>query len=150
MADSVVICVGNAARGDDAAGPAVASEIRRIRPDVPVKESTGDPYQLLELFSEVKQAVIVDAVLSGEQPPGTVYAVHAGASPVPASPQASSHGMGLAEAIELARTLGRLPDRLVVVGIEATDLRAGVELTPAVAAAIPAAAARALLEFGHA
>lgn len=150
MADSILICVGNAARGDDGAGPAVANQIRQTRPDVNLKESAGDPYELLELFTGVDGAVVVDAVISGDHPPGAVFTLSAGDSPVPTTAQASTHGVGLAEAIELARSLGRLPDRVVVVGIEAADLRPGAGLTPAVAAAVPAAAVHALAELNNA
>jgi hydrogenase maturation protease len=48
--------------------------------------------------------------------------------------------MGAAEAIELARTLGRLPRRLVVYGIEGASFHPGAPLTPAVADAVKMAA----------
>jgi hydrogenase maturation protease len=40
--------------------------------------------------------------------------------------------MGLPEAVELARELGRLPGRLVVYGIEGENFEAGEGLTEAV------------------
>ncbi len=43
--------------------------------------------------------------------------------------------MGLAEAVELARALGRLPARLVVYGIEAASFETGAEPSAAVRAA---------------
>ena len=150
MADPVLICVGNAARSDDGVGPAVADEVRNLRPRVPIEESSGDPYELLELFSGVEDAVVVDAVLSGEHVPGTVLTIQAGDAQIPTTSQASSHGMGLAEAVELARVLGRLPGRVVVVGVEAATLEPGTDMTPAVAAAVPEAATRALAELDHA
>jgi hydrogenase maturation protease len=43
--------------------------------------------------------------------------------------------------VELGRALGRLPDRLVVVGVEAAQFEHGAPLSAGVAAAVPVAAA---------
>ena len=56
----------------------------------------------------------------------------------------STHAFGAAEAIELARVLGRLPRRLIVVGIEGARFDAGVGLSPEVAAAVEDVARRGL------
>ena len=53
----------------------------------------------------------------------------------------STHAFGLDEAVGLASALDRMPQRLVVHAIEAADLTLGIGMTPAVAAAIGAAAA---------
>jgi len=86
--------------------------------------------------------IVVDATCSGA-PPGTVRRFDAAREPLPAAPPgASTHGLGLAEAVGLARALGRLPARLVLVGIEGADFSPGTGLTPAVAAGVAAAARR--------
>jgi hydrogenase maturation protease len=54
----------------------------------------------------------------------------------------STHGFGLAEAIELARALDQLPPRCVVYAVEAGSVVVGAPLSPPVAAAVPAVAAR--------
>ncbi len=48
----------------------------------------------------------------------------------------STHALGLGEAIELARALGRLPGRLLVYGVEGADFGTGEGLSPAVTAAL--------------
>jgi hydrogenase maturation protease len=48
----------------------------------------------------------------------------------------SSHGLGLGEAVELARALGRLPSRLVVYAVEGADSSTGPGLSPAIATAV--------------
>jgi hydrogenase maturation protease len=58
----------------------------------------------------------------------------------------STHALGLGDAIELARTLGRLPSRLIVYAIEGARFGAGDALTPAVAAAVETTAEAALGE----
>ncbi len=72
----------------------------------------------------------------------------AGAGPLPeAKFNLSTHGLGLAEAVELARALGQLPPRTIVYAIEADAFDAGAPLSPAVAAAIDAASGRIRAEF---
>jgi hydrogenase maturation protease len=53
----------------------------------------------------------------------------------------STHGLGLGDAVELARTLHRLPATLVVYGIEAGDIGDGVGLGDPVALAADRVAA---------
>ena len=103
----LVIGLGNAARGDDAAGLVAARRLGGV-------EHEGDLLALLDVWE--------------------------GADSAPRS-STSTHAVGLAEAIELARTLGRLPARLVVYGIEGERFEAGTGLTPAVSAALAAVAA---------
>jgi len=58
------------------------------------------------------------------------------AEPLPTSGFASTHAIGIVEAVEMARRLGRLPERLVVYGIEAESVATGTSVSPAVSAAI--------------
>ena len=60
----------------------------------------------------------------------------------------STHAFGLAEAVELARALGRLPPRLIVYGIEGKSFEAGVGLSPEVGAAVQEVVERVLGELG--
>lgn len=70
----------------------------------------------------------------------------AGRLPAPfAAP--STHALGLAEAVELGRALGRLPPTLTVFGIEGTTFTAGATPTPAVLAAVPRVAAASIAEL---
>jgi hydrogenase maturation protease len=52
----------------------------------------------------------------------------------------SSHALGAATSVELARALGRLPQRLLVIGVEADSISLGSPLSPAVATAVGLAA----------
>ena len=68
-----------------------------------------------------------------------MHRLDAAAAPLPATvARGSTHAFGLAETIELARTLGRLPQRLTVYGIEGGCFDAGDELSPPVRAAVDA------------
>lgn len=130
---TVVIGIGNADRGDDAAGLLVAQRLAARRPPgVVVVESGGEAGALLDAWRGTDFVVVVDAT-SGAGRPGSVHRYEADARPLPASfGHASTHSLGLAAAVELARALGELPPRLVVVGIEGHDFGAGAALSPEV------------------
>ena len=130
--DRLVIGLGNAARGDDAAGLIAARRLGGL-------EHEGDPLALLDLWEGAELALVIDAVSSGAEP-GAIHRFDAGAGPLPVRMRSSTstHAIGLGEAIELARALGRLPARLTVYGIEGERFGAGTALTPAVEAAVTA------------
>jgi len=55
--------------------------------------------------------------------------------------------MGIADALELGRALGRAPRRVVVLGIEGASFGMGEEMTPAVAAELDGLVASVLREL---
>jgi hydrogenase maturation protease len=138
---AAVVCVGNRLRGDDAAGLEVARHLHGTLPEeVAITEREGEPTALIDTWEGVDALWVVDAVSSGSEP-GTVHRLDAGERPLPPDPfRASTHHMSLAETVELARALGRLPARTVVYGIEGGSFGIGEELTPAVASAAAAVA----------
>ena len=143
----LVIGLGSPDRGDDAVGSAVARAVAARHPEVAVVDHE-DPTALLDLWAGHSPVVVVDAVRSGA-PVGTVHWLETGPAGPPVSTgagthsgQGGTHAVGLAEMVELGRALGRLPPRLVVVGIEADSFDHGEPLTARVAAAVPVAAAR--------
>jgi hydrogenase maturation protease len=140
----LVVGIGSLDRGDDAVGAAVVDlvadelEERGVR-DVKVV-AHEDPSDLPELMTGFHGVVIVDAIRTGA-PAGRV-AVHAVSPEGPGLPAliesgvAGTHGLGLAHALELARSLDRLPPLVCVVGIEAESFNLGAGLSPAVAGAV--------------
>jgi len=141
-----VVGIGNPLRGDDAAGLLVARRAHELDPRLDVLELEGEPSRLIDAWQEADPVVVVDAVSSGAEP-GTVMRFDATAEPLPASlSAASTHALGLGEAIEIARALDRLPARLVVFAIEGAGFEAGREPSPEVRAAIEPTARRVLAE----
>jgi hydrogenase maturation protease len=131
-----VIGVGNAYRGDDAVGLLVAR--RLCDRGLEATEQEGEPVALIDAFAGRDTVVLVDAVRSGSAP-GTVHRVDVSDRSLPTAllGSTSTHAIGLGEAIELARALGRLPRRIVVFGVEGARFGAGAALSPDVAAAVP-------------
>lgn len=144
----IVLGIGNSDRGDDAAGRAVVRLLRGTPPDgVELIEQDGEATALLTYLEGAATAFVVDACSSGA-PPGTVQRFDVGTGPLPhATFGLSTHGFGLAEAIELARALGQLPPRCVVYAIEGSSFEAGAPLSASVAAAVATVAARLRTEI---
>ncbi|MFJ8962616.1 hydrogenase maturation protease [Lentzea sp. NPDC102401] len=138
---SVVIGVGNEFRRDDGVGPAVARAVAAS--GVHAEISDGDPVRLMEAWDGAAVVVIVDAVLCTDAIPG-----HWHRTTLPHTvPAASSHGLGVPEAVELAEALDRRPERLVIYAVEVADISFGTGLTPAVAAVVAPLTASVLAEF---
>ena len=140
-----MVGLGSPDRGDDAVGTEVAGAVAALglpHAEVLVHE---DPTDLIELWSGCDPVVVIDAVRSGAAA-GTLTVLEAGAgleqlpwSAARWAGRGGTHAFGVAEAIELARALHRLPPRLTLVGIEARAFEHGAPLSPEVAAAIPGA-----------
>ncbi len=135
----LVLGIGHPFRGDDALGPLVAERIAALGlPAVTALSHHGEGSDLMERWSGYDRVVVVDATRS-DAAPGTIRRWDAVAEKLPAAlfPK-SSHLFGLAEAVEMARLLGRLPSALTVIGVEGKSFAAGTDLSPEVAAAVGA------------
>ena len=139
----LLIGVGNDLRGDDRVGLVLARAIRAHGlPGVRVVECSGDITAWFSHWSGADTVVMIDAVVSGATP-GTLHRLDVSDDPLPASHRSpsSSHVLDVGQIIELARALHRLPRRLLIFGIECEQFERGADLSPAVQASLPAAAA---------
>jgi hydrogenase maturation protease len=92
--------------------------------------------------------VVVDAVVTGAAP-GTVHRVNVGDGSLPRDlGLASTHAVGVADALELGRVVGRAPRRVVLVGVEGVAFGMGEEMSPAVASALDETVSTVLAELG--
>jgi hydrogenase maturation protease len=121
-----VIGVGSRDRGDDAAGLIAAAFLRRrLPPGIAVVHGSPDPVSLLDLWEGAERVWLLDAVMSGAET-GTVHRIDVRSDPLLPRPRCrSTHALGLAEAVELARVLDRLPPSLILYGIEAAAFTVG-------------------------
>jgi hydrogenase maturation protease len=136
-----VFGIGNRYRHDDAAGLVVAERVGGTLLE-------GEPVALIEAWSGEDAVLLIDAVSSGAAP-GTLHRLDAVAEPLPpALFAASTHHLGLADAVELARALNRLPARLIVIGIEGACFDAGEGLSIEVEIAVQRAVEAVREEVG--
>jgi len=143
-----VIGVGNEYRGDDGVGLVVARGLLALTlPGVTVCEHDGEGLSLLETWQEAKTVILIDAVKSGALP-GTILRIEAHLKPVPHQFFSySSHSFSVAEAIELGRTLERLPAYLVIFAIEGQQFTLGSGLSESVSRAAERAVACVVSEL---
>jgi hydrogenase maturation protease len=137
----LVIGVGNELRGDDAAGIAVARRLRETT-GLDVRELEGEPTGLLDTWQGRDGVVLIDTMRSGAQP-GAIVRIDASQTRLPSGlgGSTSTHAVGLGETLELARTIGRLPSRVVVYAIEGQRFEAGDPMSDAVRSRIDELAA---------
>ncbi len=134
----VVIGVGNAYRGDDGVGLSVVRHLReRNAADIEIMEATGDCTSLLESWKDAEVVILVDALQSGARP-GSICRFCLNTDPFPTGfSRPSTHALGIAEAIELARSLDGLPPSVIFYGVEGKNFQIGAELSPEVRDAVP-------------
>lgn len=139
MDEVLVIGVGNPYRGDDGVGVAVIDRLRdQGHANIEVVEESGESVALISRWTGRRFVIMVDAVSSGAVP-GTIARIECSGGSWQVGPRASAastHGLGVADAVELGMVLDRLPDRLLIFGIEAGEVANGRGLTDAVAAVV--------------
>lgn len=129
----LILGCGNRQRGDDAAGLLVAERLRAL--GIAAEACSGEISDLIEAWARADDVIVIDAVVSGA-PAGTVHVWDGQHPPAFATSGGSTHGLGVAEAIELARALDRLPSRLRVYGIEGKNLEMGSAVSSEVERAV--------------
>jgi hydrogenase maturation protease len=142
-----VIGNGQRAAGDDGVGPAVVRHLRDagVPEDIELIEA-AEPSAIIPLLSDVDTVVLVDAAVEAG-PPGSILRLTPDSLQSSGFRSLSSHGFGVAQAIEMARALS--PDSiaativLVAISIEPPKTP-GDGLSPGVASAVPRAAAEVL------
>ena len=131
----VVIALGSADLGDDAVGPLIGAQLQRSISRAQVY-FPRDALSMLDAFEGASIAYVVDACTSGA-PAGMVFCLDsANENKIEVLPKAvdalSSHGLGLQDALDLARNMGRLPERVIVYAIEGERFAPGSALSPQV------------------
>lgn len=125
-----VVGIGNEYRRDDGVGIFIARSLRkRQMPNAAIQEHQREATGLIEQWRDFKTVILVDAVSSGAAP-GTIHRFVIPPDELPKSIfYASTHTFGIADCLELARTLNQLPSRVVVYGIEGRDFQMGVGIS---------------------
>lgn len=153
---TLVIGLGNPLLGDDGVGWHVAEQVRRqagqagrpIEVDCLAVGGLG----LMERMVGYRQAVVIDAITTGQQPLGSVHCLSLDALPDhSAGHLASAHDASLQTALQMGRALGAvLPEQVLIVAVEAQQVYDfSDKLTPPVAAAVPLAVQAVLAALGH-
>ena len=142
-----IIGIGQSLRGDDAAGleavrlwqKSYQHDLMHTTVQVELVELPG--ISLLDLLEGSQIAILVDAVHS-QANPGKLFVLAEDQLASFTEGTGSAHGWGVAETLTLGRQLmpSALPEKLILIGIEASQLNLGEALSPEVLSALPAAA----------
>ena len=134
-----IFAVGNPFYGDDGVGAEVLGAITRedYFPEAELIDVHTDALALLDHLAAGEMNVIVDAARMGLEP-GTA----AGFRPEEVrlkikSDHLSVHGFGLAETFDLAARLGKMPEDVLIVGVEPARVEINRGLSEAVKEAVP-------------
>ncbi len=146
----LVACIGNQDRADDGIGALVAEMLKKRLPTyASLILRRGDMLSLIDDFAGCGALVCVDAAAPMGSP-GRIHRIDLAAGELPRELlAASTHGFGLADAIELARALNRAPPIIVIYAIEGSCFDAGAAMTRAVQDAAEEAARLAAAEVAR-
>ncbi|SDK18131.1 hydrogenase maturation protease [Microbulbifer yueqingensis] len=136
MSGWTIISLGSRFRGDDGVGPYVLDRLRgRFAGRVPLVENGGDMPRLLQDWSG-RWVCLVDAVIAEGHAVGDIIRLDGLVEAVAPSPcTTSSHGLNLAEALEMGKVVGALPARLEIFAVCGADFTTGTALSRAVKSA---------------
>ncbi len=151
----LVACVGNALRTDDGVGPRIAELLsaRELPAGVEVADfGIGGVHLVQALLDRSFDALVVVDCADRGRPPGTVMEIEPEVLDVNALPHtekydylADMHYTKPERALALARGLGVLPARTLLIGVQPEDAETlGRELTPVVERAARFAAGQVL------
>jgi hydrogenase maturation protease len=147
---ALVVGIGNPECGDDSFGPEVVRRLRgRAPPGVCILERSGDVLALIEEWDEFAAVFVIDAAAPISRP-GRIYRLDLADSQLPVGfAHGSTHALGVAEAVELARSLDRLPPYLVAYLVEGERFEIGAPLSPPVAEAVDEVVELIAVELGR-
>lgn len=130
------IGIGNEFRQDDAVGLWMVRQLKQTWKEglAEYAEACGEGTELMDLWQRANHVVVFDALMNQGQPGRCVHLV-AEREHFPADFfKYSSHAFSLAEAVELSRVLGQLPQRLEVYAVEGERFGYGQSLSAPVLA----------------
>jgi hydrogenase maturation protease len=136
MSRLLVACVGNVLRGDDGFGPAVAARLEGSLPEGAelVETGIGGIALVQELLAGCDGLVLVDAI-DQEAAPGTLFRIEPEVGE--AVHVADVHLANPERVMGIAKAMGALPERVVIVGCQPAVVdELGEGLSPEVGAAL--------------
>lgn len=135
--NKALLCLANPNRGDDAFGWIVADQLINEQEALfSVIKSSGDITDLLDIFSSYKKVIVLDAMETDDLIPIKKWDAREESLPASLS-GTSSHVLGVGQAIELSRSLDKMPDELIVIGVKGVNFQMGEELSSGMRSMIP-------------
>lgn len=136
---AVVLGVGNILLSDEGVGVRAIEKLARdyrLPPEVELFDGGTSAMEMLDDLGHADLLLILDCVRSGQAPGGMVRLAD---DEVPAllRLKLSPHQVGLSDVLATLVITGESPKSIIIHGVEPASLATGMELSPAVAAALP-------------
>lgn len=127
----LIIGMGSRYGGDDQIGLTLADQLQKnlkneskINHEIEIWKSQDDPLNILEKWAHRQLVVIIDAFYDESSPIGTIK-IWDENSLLTTSLRTSSHVINLTELIQLGKTLGQFPQKLIIIGIKSQNFKKG-------------------------
>jgi len=135
----LIIGVGNLLLRDEGVGVRVAQELqkRTLPAGVEVCDGGVGGIGLLDYFREASKLLLIDAAEMSLKPGTVARFTPQEVKDFGSGVRFSTHDVGLAEVLKLAKALGLCPPEVVIIGIQPKEISWGEELSPAIQASIP-------------
>ena len=142
MPATYVLALGNVLMSDDGLGPAVLRAFEQhyvVGPDVLVEDLGTPGLDLSPWLADAERVILIDTV-KAPLPPGSIQ-LYAKADLIgrAAGVRVSPHDPGVKETLLALEFAGRAPREIALIGVVPAVTTMGLDLSPAVQAAIPAA-----------
>jgi hydrogenase maturation protease len=135
----LILGLGNLLCSDDGVGVVAVqaiAEARIVPEEVQVLDGGTLGLALLPYLEDAERAILVDAI-QVDAPPGTLVRLEGDEVGPAVASRLSVHQVGVSDLIEAARWRGRVPPKLVLLGVVPQSIELGLELTPPVRSALP-------------
>jgi hydrogenase maturation protease len=152
---AVVLGIGNTILTDEAAGVRTVEALEKafkIPDDVLLIDGGTSGMEMIEDLSNLDLLIVLDVVKTGAAP-GTLVKIAGDEIPIFFRSKLSPHQIALPDVLASLELLDAIPKEIIVLGVEPISLELGMEMTPTVAAQIPALmrmAADELIGHGYA
>jgi hydrogenase maturation protease len=144
---TLILGIGNPILSDDGVGIQIARKLQEARPDIEIEETNEAAIVLLDYLIGYEKLVIVDSIQTGQGRPGELYKLKLEDLKT-AADATSSHGIDIATAFSVGRSLGcEMPRTVNIYAVEVRDNETFSErCTAEVEKEIPSIVARIITE----
>lgn len=132
-----VLGVGNILQADDGVGIHAVRQLQSHGVEgVELIDAGTSPFDMLGTFQAGGTVIVLDCVRTGAAP-GTIHRLSPGDLALADDDARFAHGLGVAKTVAMARELGAEAS-VIILGVEPAAIGWSLDLSPEVAAALPA------------
>jgi len=134
-----IIGIGNTLYSDEGVGVHLIPYLNEVLPEIPnieIIEGNTDGMKLLGPVEDADYLIIIDAINAGKKP-GTVITIRDEEIPKYFGVKMSIHQIGFQEILFAARLRDKLPEKMVMFGVQPESFELGLELSETVKNKVP-------------